>query len=113
MARALAGFNPSWCCVTAFLGLSSRPHGRRHDRGPLFFAQSERMLHYLQLVTSSLAATVETAILTSAMRLRLMGGARDGCRPKLHRWPFSCRDFVPRSTPLRAPFSCFRAATVW
>ena len=39
------------------------------------------MLHYLQLVTSSLAATVETAIMTAAMRLRLMGGARAGCRP--------------------------------
>jgi hypothetical protein len=28
-------------------------------------------------------------------------GASDGCRPKLHRWPFSVSHFVPRSTSQR------------
>src|SRR5262249_54493909 len=33
--------------------------------------------------------------------LRLMGGASDGCRPKLHRWPFSLRHSVLLVTPRR------------
>jgi hypothetical protein len=40
-------------------------------------------------------------IITLAMSLRLVeGGASDGCRPKLHRWPFRVRYCMPRSTAL-------------
>jgi len=35
------------------------------------------------------------------MSIRLVEGASDGCRPKLHRWPFSVSHLVPRSISQR------------
>src|SRR5262249_49543584 len=36
-----------------------------------------------------LASLWRHTLMPAAMRLRLVGGASDGCRPKLHRWPFT------------------------
>src|SRR5262249_38165168 len=43
------------------------------------------------------------SIIGCAMSIRLVGGASDGCRPKLHRWPFSCLYLIPLLTALSAP----------
>ena len=38
---------------------------------------------------TNLASTGRHPIIKHTMSLRLVEGASDGCRPKLHRWPFS------------------------
>jgi len=48
-------------------------------------------------------------IIRDAMSICFVGGASDGCRPKLHRWPFGFLHLVVLPTILRASPS-FRAS---
>ena len=51
MARSPTSFNPYPCRVADFLGGSSRPSGRSHDRG-LFFDQFEKVFEYPEVTSS-------------------------------------------------------------
>jgi hypothetical protein len=59
MARSPSSFNPYPCRVADFLGGSSRPSGRSHDRGPLndiaFYIPN--LPHFFTILTVSLGAT--------------------------------------------------------
>ena len=53
------------------------------------------------LQRQTLSSPRRHTIIRRAMSIHLVEGASDGCRPKLHRWPFSLLHLMPRSISRR------------